>query len=339
MESEHINIIVEANIPFIKGILEPYANVRYLKPEEINADSVKEADALVIRTRTRCNESLLKDSKVRFIATATIGTDHIDLDWCKEHGITVANAPGCNAPAVAQYVLSAVHHLSNRPIDQYAIGIIGVGHVGSIIEQWARQLGMTVLVNDPPREKAEGGSQWSTLDDIAEKCDVITIHTPLDNTTRHLIDERFLSSLRRSPILINAARGGVADDEAVTEALNKGKIQYAVIDCWENEPNISSELLHKAIIATPHIAGYSYEGKVRATRMVLDALSQYFNCGHIDMAQQVPDGNRQSVSGREIAASYDPNIDTKMLKANPDSFESLRNHYALRHEVGITEKD
>lgn len=334
-----MKIIIEKNIPFIHGLLEPYAEVAYLAPEAFTPQTVKDADALIIRTRTRCDATLLEGSNVKFIATATIGTDHIDLPWCASAGITVANAPGCNAPAVAQYVLSSVHHLSNRPLSQYTIGIVGVGHVGSIVERWARCMDMTVLLNDPPRQVAEGGDHWSSLDEIAEKADIITIHTPLDATTHHLVDEKFLDSLRRAPIIINAARGAIADNEALTKALDKGIISAAVIDCWENEPKISTTLLNKAVIATPHIAGYSHEGKVRATRMAIDALTAHFGLPHIEMDQKAPAGAAPSVTAKSISASYNPFIDTAALKAAPHDFEVLRNHYPLRHEVPSSKID
>lgn len=328
-----MKIIIEKNIPFIHGLLEPYAQVEYLAPHEFTSEAVKNADALVVRTRTRCDAALLAGSKVRFIATATIGTDHIDMPWCEKTGITVANAPGCNAPAVAQYVLSSIHHLSNRPMCQYTIGIVGVGHVGRIVEQWARCMDMTVLLNDPPRQAAEGGDNWISLDEIAEKSDIITFHTPLDASTHHLVDEKFLNSLRRAPIIINAARGGVVDNKALSDAIDKGAVGAAVIDCWENEPSISKELLGQADIATPHIAGYSYEGKVRATRMALDALTSFFGLPDIKMEQNVPDGACKSVTAKAVSASYNPFEDTAALKNSPDDFEVLRNHYKLRHEV------
>lgn len=328
-----MKFVIEQNIPFIKGKLEPYGEVLYLANEEITPEAVRDADCLVVRTRTKCNSALLDGSKVSLVATATIGTDHIDLDYCLDHGIEVANAAGCNAPAVAQYVFASLLGLSNRPLSQYTIGIVGVGHVGKIVEQWARQLDMTVMLNDPPRQAAEGGAQWSSIEEIAEKADIITFHTPLDATTRHLADAEFFDSLRRSPILINAARGPVVDNPALVEALKAGQVHHAVIDCWEDEPEISPELLRAAAVATPHIAGYSYEGKVRGTRMSLDAISRHFGLPHIDMEQHVPAGASPSVNPNAILRSYDPMVDTAELKTHPETFEAQRNHYNLRHEV------
>ncbi|MCC8112824.1 MAG: 4-phosphoerythronate dehydrogenase [Bacteroidales bacterium] len=328
-----MRFLIEKNIPFVQGLLEPYGEVEYLAANAFTPETVKDADALMVRTRTRCDASLLEGSRCQMVATATIGTDHIDLPWCAAHGITVENAPGCNAPAVAQYVFASLLKLANRPLSQYRIGIVGVGHVGKIIEQWARQLDMEVMLCDPPRQQAEGGDHWSTLADIAREADIITFHTPLDETTHHLADADFFASLRRSPIIINSARGEVVDNQALLEALRSGQVHHAVMDCWEGEPAISLDLLRHCAIATPHIAGYSYEGKVRGTRMALDAICQHFGLPHIEMEQHAPMGAAASVNPKAIARSYDPGVDTAALKSDPASFESLRNHYNLRHEV------
>lgn len=328
--------IVERNIPFVEGLLEPYfTRVEYLESEDITPEAVKDADALLVRTRTRCDASLLSGSRVQFIATATIGLDHIDQAYCASHGIEAVNAPGCNAPAVAQYVMASILALANRPISQYTIGIVGVGHVGSIVERWARQLGMRVLVNDPPRQEAEsaGATEWSTLDQIAAEADIITFHPTLNPTSRHIVNADFLSSLRRAPIIINAARGPIVDTPALVDALDAGLVHHAVIDTWEGEPGLDPELLRRAVIATPHIAGYSLQGKIRASRMALDALSRHFGLPHIEMAETAPAGAAEKVSASAIAASYDPFADTALLKSAPDSLERLRNTYALRQEV------
>lgn len=336
MENRHLNVIIERNIPFIAGLLEPYAEVRYLPADEIVPAAVRDADALIVRTRTRCDAALLAGSRCRFIATATIGMDHIDCDWCAANGITVANAPGCNAPAVAQYVFASMLRLVNRPLGQYTIGVVGAGHVGSIVQRWAKALDMRVLVCDPPRSRSEGGNGWSTIGEIAEKCDIITFHVPLtrvgDDATWHMADATFFASLRRSPIVINSARGAVVDTAALVSALDCGRVGEAVIDCWEGEPDISPELLRRAKIATPHIAGYSYEGKVRATRMTLDALTSYFRLPEIAMAE-TPVAIARAVSPIAVMHSYDPVVDTAVLKADPSAFESLRNGYRYRREV------
>lgn len=337
MENHHLNIVIDRNIPFIAGVLEPYADVKYLMPDQITPASVKDADALIVRTRTRCDETLLAKSRCRFIATATIGTDHIDMDWCASRGITVVNAPGCNAPAVAQYVLAAMIQLSNRPLSQYTLGIVGVGHVGSIVARWAKALDMNVVVCDPPRQRAEGGDGWSSLAEIAEKCDIITFHTPLkrhgEDATWHITDADFFSSLRRCPIFINSARGAIVDTPALIDAIDRGLVSNVAIDCWENEPEISPDLLSRAAIATPHIAGYSHEGKIRATQMALDALTNVFYLPRVNALAATPKSVARAVTPLAVIESYNPLVDTEALKADPAAFEALRNNYRFRNET------
>lgn len=314
----YMKIIVESHIPFIRGIFEDAGHiVQYLAPEQFSNKTVKDADALVIRTRTKCDATLLDGTRVKKIATATIGTDHIDHEYCRRNGIEVFSAPGCNAPGVAQYVLSSIYHAfphDVRPI----IGIVGVGNVGSIVNRWARSNGYPTLLCDPPK------GLDTTLAEIAERADIITFHTPLDSSTFHMANNHFFASLKRKPLIINAARGPVVDTAALLSAMDDEKICGAVIDCWEGEPNINRELLNQAVIATPHIAGYSLEGKRRATAMAVKA---------IDPNIILPlDGIADKPDITEVATSYNPLIDTANLKANPQMFERLRNEYSLRHE-------
>lgn len=331
-----LRIVVERNVPFLE-VLDSVADVVRLPYGEITADTVRDADALVVRTRNRCDASLLADSRVKFIATATIGTDHIDLPWCAAHGIEAVNAPGCNAPAVAQYVFSSLMRVINRPISSYTIGIVGVGHVGSIVERWARGLGMRVMLCDPPRQRAEGGDGWSSLDEIAAGADIITFHTPLtrsgDDDTYHIADESFFNSLRRAPIIINSARGPIVDNSVWVEALEAGQCGAAIVDCWENEPQIDRRLLSLATIATPHIAGYSLEGKQRASQMALDALCRHFGLPALHIAGAVPPSPARSITAATALKGYNPLDDTAALKADPAAFESLRNNYRLRPEL------
>ncbi len=335
-----MRIIVDNHIPHIHGLIEPRAEVLYLEPENITHEVVRDADALIVRTRTCCDASLLEGSRVRFIGSATIGTDHIDLGYCAAHGITVRNAPGCNAPAVAQWVFCAIHAwMQARDIampGDLTLGVVGVGHIGSIVARWARQLGFTVLLNDPPRENAENrdGSCdeiFSPLDELQHRCDIITFHTPLTRDgqwpTWHLCDQAFFDGLARCRLILDAARGPIADNAAL---LNwHGDVG---LDCWENEPDISPALLEKAIVATPHIAGYSTEGKQRGTAMMLAALNDFYGWEiPIPMIASRATGAAQ-VTLEGIAASYDILADSAALKANPAAFESLRNHYTYRHE-------
>ncbi|WP_304962262.1 4-phosphoerythronate dehydrogenase [Paramuribaculum intestinale] len=344
MDSDnHLNarrpeVIIEANIPFIRGILEPVADVSYLEPERFTPETVATADAIVTRTRVKCCEGLLGESRVSFIASATIGLDHVDLPWCRSHGITVVNAPGCNAPAVAQYVFASLLSLPDfGPLDGKTLGVVGVGNVGRIVADWGERLGMRVMRCDPPRALAEGATGFSSIEEIAADADAITFHTPLtrsgDCPTYHLCDDSLLAGMTRRPVIINSARGPVADNEALIRALRDKRISDVVIDCWENEPDISRTLLDMAAVATPHIAGYSRQGKIRATQMAVDALTAHFGLPATQWSEKMSDGAKATISAGLIAASYDPMADTAMLRRDPASFERLRNHYHLREEL------
>lgn len=332
-----MRVIVDSHIPNIQGLIEPYAEVLYLEPGDISREAVKDADALIVRTRTRCNADLLDGSRVRFIGSATIGTDHIDLDYCASHGITVRNAPGCNAPAVAQWVFCAIHAwMQARGIatpEGLTLGIVGVGHIGSIVARWGRELGFTVLLNDPPREKRDGSFDVNIfpLEELQRRCDIITFHTPITRDgqwpTWHLCDQAFLDALVCCRLILDAARGPIADNAALLRW--HGDVG---LDCWENEPVISRELLEKAIVATPHVAGYSREGKQRGTAMMLAALNDFYGWDIPVPEITAPATGAAQVTLDGIAASYDILADTAALKADPAGFEALRNHYLHRPE-------
>ena len=332
-----MRVIVESHIPHIRGLIEPFATVDYLEPGELTPEAVRDADALIVRTRTRCNAALLEGSRVRFIGSATIGTDHIDLDYCAAHGITVHNAPGCNAPAVAQWVFCAIaawmHHRHITSPAGLTLGIVGVGHIGSIVARWGRQLGFTVLLNDPPRERMGTAPDLAflPLEELQRRCDIITFHTPLTRDgqwpTWHLSDQAFLDGLERCRLLIDAARGPIADNAALL-----GWHGDIALDCWENEPSISRELLEKAIVATPHIAGYSAEGKQRGTAMMLEALNDFYGWDIPVPEIAAPATGAPDVTLAGIAASYDILTDSAALKTDATAFESLRNTYHHRPE-------
>lgn len=324
-----MKIVVENRIPYIKGVFEAVADVTYLPAEQITSETVRDADALLVRTRTRCNASLLEASRVRFIGSATIGTDHIDLPWCRERGIAVHNAPGCNAPAVAQWVFAAIglwmrKHSITRTCD-LTLGVIGVGHVGSIVARWSKQLGFKTLLNDPPL------NMGCDLEQLLKCCDIITIHTPLIHDghwpTRHLIGAAQLNVMSRCRLLLNAARGGIIDELAI--ASWQGDM---AIDCWENEPRISPALLRRAIVATPHIAGYSIEGKQRGTAMIIKALNEHYGWELPVAHVTAPAKGAHQVSLAGIMSSFDPQPLTSQLREHPDMFESIRNSYPLRDE-------
>lgn len=333
---EHrLKIIADNKIPFLKGRIECLGEVEYADPASFTPQMVKDADILVVRTRTRCDASLLEGSSVRLVVTATIGTDHIDLDWCAANGITVRNAIGCNAPGVAQYVWSSLLRNGFDPRTD-TLGIVGYGHVGSIVAGWGRMLGCRVLVCDPPRKKAGMKDvDYLGLEQLLHDSDAVSLHTPLtregDDATYHLIGTERLEMLKRGAILINSSRGGVVDNAAWREHLREGRTK-AIIDTWENEPGIDRELLAMATIATPHIAGYSLEGKQRATRMALEAIEEYtgvmLDKSGLEKGYVMP----AAIATEEICSSYNPFADTVALRSAPEGFERLRGDYDYRKE-------
>ncbi len=281
-----MRIIIDNKIPYIKGAIEPFAEVIYLPGSETTAEIVKDADAIITRTRTKCNKDILEDSSVKFIATATIGFDHIDTEYCKHAGIEWTNAPGCNAESVNQYITSALFSWSmkNRTdLKGKTIGIVGVGEVGSRVAKTCKILGMKVLLNDPPRERVEGSDNFVSLKIIQENADIITFHVPLnmkgEDATYHLANNNFIQELNKKPLLINSCRGEVFDTEAILNSIKTKSISGLIIDCWENEPKINLDLLEQVDYGTPHIAGYSKDGKANGTKMSVQAVSRFFNLG------------------------------------------------------------
>lgn len=311
-----IKILADRYIPYLRGIFDDVAEVHYLEPGEFTAESVRDADALMIRTRCRCNEGLLEGSSVRFIATATIGTDHIDAEYCRRKGIAWASAPGCNANSVANYIYAAIKYALERGLKAETLGVIGVGHVGTKVAAAGRALGLKVLLNDPPREKKEGPGGFVALDRILAEADIVSLHVPLQPDTRHMLNDGFVKACKAKTLIINSARGPVADTKALVAAPNP-----LVIDCWEGEPNINRELLKKCLLGTPHIAGYSADGKAKGTAMAAQAVSDFFGLGI-----------KISIEPPQAAGPYDIEADSLALKNTPESFEQLRNHYPVRRD-------
>ena len=320
-----MKIVCDAHIPFLLEAIQkewPQVEIFPLKPEEIDALAVRDADVLVVRTRTKINEALLAGSKVKLVCTATIGFDHIDAAYCEAHDIRWMSCPGCNAQAVCDYVEEAIEEIKNLKLkiknSSLTLGVIGVGHVGSLVVKMAERKGMKVLLNDPPKGIGE------SLDFIGQNCDIITFHVPLDKSTYHMCDEAFLAKCKPGTLIINAARGGVVDEQAL---LHSG--HPYVLDTWENEPDLNAEVLQHAQLASMHIAGYSVEGKRNATQMCLDAIAEQFGLPKIDIS-----GYRYieiSTKKGDSAPGWLSRI-SKLLKANPTAFESLRKAYPLRGE-------
>ena len=344
-----MKIVADNKIPYLKGLLEPYAEVVYLSGKDICKTDLLDADALLIRTRTTCNRELLEGTNIRFIGTATIGFDHIDTDYCAVKNIKWVNAPGCNARAVAQYVTSCILCFSrkyNFNPSEKTIGIVGVGQVGQKVERCARLLGMEVLLNDPPRARNEGEKNFINLERIQTDCDIITFHPILEkegpDKTWHMADTNFFAKLKKPIFLINTARGSIVQTDALKQAIRDGKVIDCAIDCWENEPDIDLGLLESALIATPHIAGYSSDGKSNATRTIVEQLNMFLGLNmppKICLELPVPEEPILKIhknSPHKIASAllyaYDPIKDTEVLKKSPDKFEEIRGKYVFRRE-------
>lgn len=343
-----MKIVADKHVPFLEGVFEPYGEVVYIDGREINHNDIVDADALIIRTRTKCNAELLEGTKVSMIATATIGMDHIDLDYCKEHNIEVHNAQGCNAGGVMQYVFSALYGIAARKgikLDDATIGIIGVGHVGKKIEEMARHLGFKVLLCDPPRAEEEGPEGFCSLEYLLSHSQIVTMHVPLNETTREMADDDFFMLMPPGAIFINAARGEVIVDEALMRAIPK--FGAVVIDTWNHEPNVNLDLVEMVDIATPHIAGYSYQGKQNGTASAVRSVAKHFGIEALyDYYPQadIPDCDpiRLDLNGKnhgERAAVFQYNYpiftDDFRFRMEPENFEKLRSEYQYRREIYI----
>lgn len=343
-----IKIVADSKIPYLRGVLEPFAEVVYLSPEKIDAAAVKDADALIIRTRTKCNSRLLEGSRVKMIATATIGYDHIDRAYCSEAGIEWRNAPGCNAASVAQYILGALSLLTIEKGFEIAgktVGIVGVGNVGKAVEKECLDLGLKVLRCDPPRAESEGEEGFVSLETIAREADIITFHTPLIRDgkypTFHMANDMFFTSLAKKPILINSSRGEVVEEVALKNAAANGLVSEMIMDCWEHEPDIDCELMEQTCISTPHIAGYSADGKSNATRMAVENIARFFGWAPdlsgiqppaIDPSELDAALYPENTIEHLILQTYDPRTDSQRLRNSPESFEQQRGDYPLRRE-------
>lgn len=347
-----MRIVADDKIPFLKGVLEPFADIVYVNGSRIDRDTVKNADALIVRTRTKCDEALLKGTNVKFIGTATIGFDHIDTEWCESHKIAWKSAPGCNSSSVNQYIASTLFNLSEKlgfSLTNRAIGVVGVGNVGRKVVQTAEMFGMTVYLCDPPRVRNESRCGFISLDGILRECDIITFHVPLnmkgEDKTYRMVDDSFLSRVNKGTIIINTSRGEVADGDALKRAFKDGRLAGFVLDVWQNEPHIDLELLKMSLQATPHIAGYSADGKAMGTTLIIRELSNHFDLGLDDWSPaNIPEPEypvvtidcagltNEDIFRKAVQHTYDVRNDDKRLRDDPAGFEKQRGDYPLRRE-------
>ncbi len=341
-----MKIVADDKIPYLRGVLEPYVDMAYLPGGVIAASDLTDADALLVRTRTRCDAGLLSESSVRLVATATIGTDHIDMHWCAGRGIDVVSAPGCNAGGVLQWVAAVLREETVRRGSvpgELTVGVVGIGHVGSLVGDYASDWGFRVLRSDPPREEAEGlgpDQGYVPLEELAARADIVTFHVPMvcggAHPTVGLGGDAFFRALRRGAAVLNSSRGGIVDERLLSEAVAEGRCS-ACIDTWSGEPGINQELLTLATIATPHIAGYSLQGKANATAAVVAAVAGHFG---LPLSGWYPSGVtpvcHRKIGWREMCDAmpryFDISGQTAALKASPERFEKFREEYAFRQE-------
>ena len=329
-----LKIIADSAIPFLEGVLDSWAEVRRLPGAVITAADVRDADALIIRTRTRCNAALLDGSRVGFIATATIGFDHIDLEYCRRRGIGVATAAGCNARGVLQWAGAVLHYLSREqgwsPAER-TLGVVGVGHVGALVSEYARRWGFRVVCCDPPREERERLG-FLPLEQVAEQADLLTFHTPLDASTRGMGSAALFARMKPGAVVMNSSRGEVVDGQALLESGHP-----FVLDVWEHEPDIAPALLDRALLATPHIAGYTEQGKANATAAAVAAVARAFRLPLEGWyPPSVTPSRPRPISweelGRTIRDAFDIEAESRYLKGHRGEFEQLRDHYPYRRE-------
>jgi len=357
-----VKIVADENIPLINEVFAGLGDVRTYAGRSITADQVKDADVLLVRSVTRVDKTLLAGSQVKFVGTCTIGTDHIDLTYLKDHNIAFSAAPGCNANAVVDYVLSVLVVLARQQCFDLAsrcVGIVGVGNVGSRLKARLEAIGMRCVCADPLHDD-QNIPGLVHLDELIEQADIISLHTPLTKTgshpTYHLFSRDSLLKLKAGSILINSSRGSVVDNAALMKVLEERSDITAVLDVWEGEPEVSLPLLSKVTLATPHIAGYSLDGKIHGTRMVYEALCRTFQLDEsIDVCALAPtvnklDGTALDDQNAMLAAfdlvlkCYDVRRDDRafrqvMVAENNDlagSFDELRKNYPERRELGVT---
>lgn len=361
-----MKIVADVAIPYVRYYFAGLGDLHLIDGRDIDADAVRDADILIVRTATRVDKDLLGNSRARFVATATSGIDHIDTSFLAERGVGFASAGGCNARAVAEYVLSSLFVLAerrDRDLRNQRVGIIGCGHVGSTLHEFLEACGVSCLVCDPPLQESGAGVRYDfvSLDEI-RAADVISLHVPLvyegDYPTAGILNGGFLEGTRRDAVIVNTSRGEVVDEDALIRFLNANPETAAVVDVWCNEPRINTELLRRVCIGTAHIAGYSIDAKVRGTRMVYDRVCEYLQRQN-ERNDPVLPGNdyyRLTLSGQDdvaaavamaVLSSYDVRSDSASLAGilqleenrRGDYFAGLRDDYPLRREFPAMQVD
>ncbi|EOA4402958.1 4-phosphoerythronate dehydrogenase PdxB [Citrobacter amalonaticus] len=348
-----MKILVDENMPYARELFSRLGEVKAVPGRPIPVAELDDADALMVRSVTKVNASLLEGKAIKFVGTATAGTDHVDEDWLRLAGIGFSAAPGCNAIAVVEYVFSALLMLAERDgfaLRDRTVGIVGVGNVGGRLQARLEALGIRTLLCDPPRADRGDEGDFRSLDELVQEADVLTFHTPLFKEgpykTLHLADDALISRLKPGSILINACRGAVVDNAALLARLKAGQDLSVVLDVWEGEPDLNVDLLNTIDICTAHIAGYTLEGKARGTTQVFEAYSAFI--GHeqrvaLDTLLPAPEFGRITLHGpldqptlkRLVHLVYDVRRDDAPLRnvaGIPGEFDKLRKNYLERRE-------
>lgn len=351
-----MKILADENIPYVREAFGSLGDVATAPGRSMTRDAVRDATLLLVRSITKVDSELLDGSAVQFVATATIGEDHLDKPYLAERGIVFSSAPGSNAASVAQYVTAAFLVLSERfdiDLKKIRLGIVGVGNVGTRVLACAAALGLECVLNDPPLARETGDDKYRPIEDVFD-CDIVSLHVPLNregtDPTYHLADEDFLSKLKPGAVLINTSRGPVADGEAVKKALDSGRLEACVLDVWEGEPDIDVALLERVVIGTPHIAGYSFDGKVNGTRMIYEAACRFLDVKPTwDAAPLLPppqcprlvvDGSAPDALDVTVRAVYDIMKEDAAMRRilvapkeeRPGLFDRLRKEYPRQRE-------
>ena len=363
------NICCDEKIPYGLDAFSHYGKITFCKGNRLTSNDLKEVDVLLIRSGTRVDKNLLEGTPVRFVASATAGTDHVDLDYLSESGIPFYHAPGCNAESVVEYVLASLLVLASRKnvkIENCTLGIVGMGNVGRRLAPRAEALGLQVIASDPPLQESSPGHEliypFMSLESLLEKADIITLHVPLTSKgahpTYHMINESRLKKMKRGGWLINASRGGVVSNQDLKSFLKDSHLGAVVLDVWEPEPAFDAELLEAVDLGTPHIAGYSYEGRVVGTVMIYRAFVKHFRLSerwdpglvlgpgpgdHLDLTWPSSATNLQEIAYSLLLQMYDVEADDRRFRnallsagqSHADTFLQLRKEYSRRRSFSM----
>lgn len=352
--NKQMKIIADENIPFVEEAFSHFGKVITVSGRKIQRTVLEDASILLVRSVTKVNKELLEGSNIKFVASATVGVDHIDTDYLRQYNIGFSYSPGSNAESVAEYTIAAIMHLAEKKgksIKDMMLGIIGVGNIGSKVYRFAETLGINCLLNDPPKKRLTGSDVYVPLERVLSEADIITLHVPLntngEDSTIQMVNSPFLSRMKKGAFLLNTSRGKIVDEKSVINGIDN--LGGVVFDVWEGEPSINKEILNLVDIGTPHIAGHSYEGKLRGTKMIYDGACAYFYKKYgwnlprgilTDIIDQIDIGSSRSPIQDAISGTYKISDDSARFKEKMNNenlkpaevFDTFRKDYQHRHE-------